>query len=96
MIFAVFDPSPLTLCINCSFFTFILIGTTLTTVLNYRADCDNLVTYFHLPAVKRDCTLNVHLTELCTYALYTSMALTGIQTEMIITANVFSVTEMEM
>ena len=23
MIFAVFDPSPLTLCINCSFFTFI-------------------------------------------------------------------------
>jgi len=23
MIFAVFDPSPLTVCINCSFFTFI-------------------------------------------------------------------------
>ena len=26
MIFAVFDPSPLTVCINCSFFTFIKIG----------------------------------------------------------------------
>jgi len=25
MIFAVFDPSPLTVCINCSFFTFILV-----------------------------------------------------------------------
>ena len=24
MIFAVFDPSPLTVCINCSFFTFIM------------------------------------------------------------------------
>jgi len=26
MIFAVFDPSPLTVCINCSFFPFILIA----------------------------------------------------------------------
>ena len=25
MIFAVFDPSPLTMCINCSFFTFMTI-----------------------------------------------------------------------
>jgi len=26
MIFAVFDPSPLTQCINCSFFTFIIVS----------------------------------------------------------------------
>jgi len=31
MIFAVFDPSPLTVCINCSFFTFIIIITGLPT-----------------------------------------------------------------
>ena len=32
MIFAVFDPSPLTMCINCSFFTFITLSSIINTI----------------------------------------------------------------
>ena len=36
MIFAVFDPSPLTVCINCSFFTFIEIGGVPVTIVSQK------------------------------------------------------------
>ena len=45
MIFAVLDPSPLTVCINCSFFTFILIKAPSHALLKMRAIATDFVVW---------------------------------------------------
>ena len=69
MIFAVFDPSPLTVCINCSFFTFIfavlLPGLSRLLIMS--------MVFFKMAAVRHLRFLNVRNTSCWSGVLFTIM-----------------------